>query len=135
MVLNTYYSSPTLGLDRFLSETLWNQSTTNDKYPHHNIIKVDDVNYHVELALAGFDKQDLSVELKDGKLTIEGKKENKESKDYLHQGISTRKFLKTFRLVDTLEIKDASFTNGILTVHLHNNLPEERKPKKIEIKG
>ena len=132
MVLNTYLSSPALGLDRFLSETYWNH---NDKYPHHNIVKVDDVNYRVELALAGFNKEDLTVELKDGKLTIEGKKEEKPDVEYLHQGISLKKFLKTFRLVDTIEIKEAEFTNGVLAIKLHNNLPKEKQPKKVTIKG
>ena len=130
MVHLSTWVNPALGLDRFFENMSFNYNTG---YPHHNIVKVDDLHYRVELALAGFDKKDLSVKLEDGRLTIEGKQEDKDV-EYVHHGISTRKFLKSFRLVDTIEIEDAEFTNGILSIKLSNNLPEEKKPQNIKIK-
>jgi len=107
-------------------------STTN--FPPHNIIKVDDYQYVVELAIAGFNKQEVTITLKDGLLEIKGQKNPDDAEiQYLHKGIGTRSFIKTIRLADTVEVKGADFKDGILRIALENVIPDAKKPRNIEI--
>jgi len=127
-----------LGFDRLFNELDSMLNTTLDhtqeKFPPHNIIKIDDEKYIVELAVAGFDEDEIDITVKDGVLSIEGaKKETKEEVNYLHKGIGTRAFKKTLKLVDTIEVHGAQYKNGILRVGLENVIPEEKKPRKVEI--
>jgi len=129
--LNTYYSS-FLGSDRLFHnfDTFFHDT---EKYPHHNIIKHNETDYVLELAVAGYNKNDLDVSLKKGILTIKGEKKVTGDVNYIHKGISTKKFIKNFHLVDTMEIQSAFCTDGVLIIKLHNNIPEDEKTKKIEI--
>lgn len=107
-------------------------STTN--FPPHNIIKLDDYQYVVELAIAGFNKQEVTITLKDATLEIKGQKNPEDSEiQYLHKGIGTRSFIKTIRLADTVEVKGADFKDGILRIALENVIPDAKKPRTIEI--
>ena len=111
-------------------------SSVVEKYPPHNIVKVDDYRYIVELAVAGFSKDEIEITSNDGKLIIKGEKYSTEddvAPEYLHKGISTRAFTKTIPLIDTIEIQGASYSNGILSIALENVVPESKKPRKIEI--
>jgi len=126
----------TVGFDNIINEldALLNAQTPASTFPPHNIIKVDDYQYIVELAIAGFNKQEVTITLKDGLLEIKGNK-NPDDVDvqYLHKGIGTRSFIKTIRLADTVEVKGAEFKDGILRVALENVIPESKKPRNIEI--
>ena len=125
-----------VGFDRIWNEldnALTNSVDTSNVFPRHNIIKISDEDYLIELALAGFDHDDLSVELEDGVLVISGEKDDG-SVEYLHKGISTKKFRRTFRLNENVEVKDAKFANGLLTIELVHRIPEEKQPLQIEIK-
>lgn len=102
-------------------------------FPPHNIIKVDDNRYVVEMAVAGFDKEDIDIELNDGTLVIRGEKKNKDEVNYLYRGIATRTFTKSIRLIDTIEVRGAEFKDGILKIGLENVIPDHKKPRKIEI--
>jgi molecular chaperone IbpA len=108
-------------------------------YPPYNIKKVADNKYVIELAVAGFGKQDLEMELKDGVLSIKGHTSldtvTKDGLDqtYLYKGIADRAFTRQFTLADTIEIKNAELINGMLKVWLENIIPEHKKPKKIDI--
>ena len=108
-------------------------------YPPYNIKKVSENKYVLELAVAGFGKQDLELELKDGVLAIKGQTTldtlTKDGVDttYLYQGIANRAFTRQFTLADTVEIKNAELINGMLKVWLENIIPEHKKPKKIDI--
>lgn len=102
-------------------------------FPPHNIIKVDDNRYVVEMAVAGFGKEDIDIELNDGTLVIRGEKKNKDEVNYLYRGIATRTFTKSIRLIDTIEVRGAEFKDGILKIGLENVIPEHKKPRKIEI--
>lgn len=102
-------------------------------FPPHNIIKVDDNRYVVEMAVAGFGKEDIDIELNDGTLVIRGEKKNKEEVNYLYRGIATRTFTKSIRLIDTIEVRGAEFKDGILKIGLENIIPEHKKPRKISI--
>lgn len=125
-----------VGFDRIWNELDTALTTSVDNtnvFPRHNIVKVNDESYIIELALAGYDHDDLSVELEEGLLVITGEKEDGEV-EYLHKGISTKKFRRTFRLADFVEVKDAKFVNGLLNIELVHIVPEEKKPQVIKIK-
>jgi len=124
-----------VGFDRIWNEldtALTNSVDNTNVFPRHNIVKVDDVSYIIELALAGYDHDDLTVELEEGLLVITGEKEDGEV-EYLHKGISTKKFRRTFRLADFVEVRDAKFANGLLSIELVHIVPEEKKPQSIKI--
>ncbi len=106
----------------------------NSNYPPYNIRKLDEDHYGIEMALAGFTEEDLDLTLEDGKLTISGKVTSKDEPDLVYKGISSKAFQKTFTLADTIEIDGAELTNGLLLVLLKNNIPDHKKPKKIEVK-
>ena len=103
-------------------------------YPPYNIKKTGDNNYVIELAVAGFAKQDIEIEFADDKLIIKGNTKDDESSDFLFTGIAARNFTRTFVLDDQIEIKDAAMLNGMLKIALERIIPDHKKPKKIEVK-
>ena len=121
-----------IGLDRVL-DRMREVTPGQNNYPPYNIVKVDEDNYAIELALAGFNEDEISIEVKDGVLTVEGRKDEETETKYLHKGISARQFRRAFTLADTIVVRDADFVNGILTIGLENVIPEEKKPRKISI--
>ena len=96
-------------------------------------MKIDDEKFLIELAVAGFTQEDISLEVKDGILKIRGAVGNDNEREYAHKGISSRKFEKSFRLSEFVVIDGADLENGILVVYARVELPEERRPRKIEI--
>lgn len=106
-------------------------------YPPYNIRKTGDNTYVIELAVAGFAKQDIEIELVDGKMVIRGNVKTDDSDNinsFLFKGIANRAFTRTFALDDYIEVKDAEMLNGMLRVFLERIIPEHKKPKKIEVK-
>jgi molecular chaperone IbpA len=101
-------------------------------YPPYNVKKIDEEHYTIEMAVAGFGKHNLDIELKDGVLSITGNTETEEG-DYLHKGIANRAFTRKFTIADTVEVKNAELTNGMLKIFLERFVPEEKKAKKIDI--
>ena len=111
-----------------------NNNLTTNEYPPYDIIKEGESNYTIELAVAGFKKDELSIQLKDNTLTIKGESNSKNSNgDYLHKNIARRSFSKDFTLAENIEIGDAEFEDGVLGVSLTHNIPEEQRPKEISI--
>ena len=104
----------------------------NDNYPPHNVVKIDEEKFLIELAIAGFKKTDIDIELKDGILKVKGEVEPSE-REYAYKGISSRKFEKSFRLSEFVVIDGADLEDGILVVYARVELPEEKRPRKIEI--
>ena len=104
-----------------------------DNYPPHNVVKVDDENFIIEMAVAGFSQDDIHVEVKDGILLVKAEKAEKDEREYAHKGISSRKFEKSFRLSEFVVIDGADLVNGILVVNARVEVPEERRPRKLEI--
>ena len=105
-------------------------------YPPYNINQVKDNDYKIEVALAGFDKKDIAVEAKDNTLTIRNKRENKTNEEVdgvLHKGIARRQFVRSFALGEDIKVNDAKLENGLLTVDLEREVPEEEKPRLIEV--
>ena len=119
--------------DRLFDEV--NVSTTN--YPPYNIIKSDDTNYSIEIAVAGFGKDDIEIETKENTLTIRSVEKDSELVDeveYLHKGISARAFKRSFTIADDVVVKGASYENGLLIISLERIIPEEKQPRLIKIK-
>lgn len=104
-------------------------------YPPYNIKKTGDNTYVIELAVAGFAKQDIEIELADGKMIVKGNVQSDDSNEnFLFKGIAARNFQRIFALDDQVEVKNAEMINGMLQVFLERIIPEHKKPKKIEVK-
>ena len=112
-----------------MSETMGRGSS----YPPYNIVKHDEDTYTVEMALAGFTRKEVSIQIKDGVLTVTGSKETKRDEEFVHRGIGMRDFKSEFVLADYVEVSKASFLDGILFIDLERRVPEEHKPKFIDI--
>jgi molecular chaperone IbpA len=113
--------------------SLQNMKTTGN-YPPYNIIQENEVECIIEMAVAGFSENDLDIEVANNKLTITGKKDVKlDDAKYRHQGIAYRNFTHSFALADHIEVNGASVNDGVLRIYLEQQIPEEFKPKKIEI--
>jgi molecular chaperone IbpA len=126
----------TLGFENFIRdvEAILNDTKPVSNFPPHNIIKADENKYVVELAVAGFAKDEIDIQVQEGNLTIRGeKKEGTPDIQYLHRGIGNRSFTKVITIADTIEVKGAEFKDGILRIGLENIIPEHKKPRKIEI--
>ena len=106
----------------------------NDGYPPHNVVRDGDQKYIIEMAVAGFNKKDIEIKVKEHILTIKGDRDKRREADaYVHKGISGRKFEKSFRLSEYTEVTGADLVDGILTVSLEVVLPAEKLPRKITI--
>ena len=107
---------------------------TQSNYPPYNIIKKDDNNYLIEVAVAGFSEGDIKVTVEQNVLNINAENSDEETTDeFVHRGISSRKFSRTFNLAEHIEIKAAKVENGILSLVLEREIPEQLMPKSIEI--
>jgi len=129
-----------VGFDSIFDDlTRISANQTNTNYPPYNIVKYDDNKFAIEVAVAGFREGDINITVEKNVLTIVGEKiETVDELDepetvYLHHGISSRSFNRTFTLADHVEVVDADVANGILTVTLERKVPEELQPKKIQI--
>lgn len=124
-----------VGFDRLFNEIEHLANRQEPTYPPHNIVKLEDDRYIVELAVAGFREHELDIDVHQNVLTISGQVEVDEDSpvEYLHKGISARKFKRSFTLSDHVEVKGAKLADGILSVYLQHEVPEEKKPRKIEI--
>ena len=122
----------TVGFDRLLNLL---ESASEQGYPPYNIERTDEDNYRVTLAVAGFAEKDLAVDVKDRVLTVSGKREEAEKSQpaLLHQGIAGRAFERSFQLAEHVEVKAARLENGLLHVDLERIVPEEKKPRRIQI--
>jgi len=109
---------------------------TTQTFPPYNIERTDENHYRITLAVAGFAEKDLTVEVVDGVLTVQGKRgEESDRSGYLYQGIAGRAFERRFQLAEHVEVKGAKLENGLLHVDLERTVPEEQKPRRITING
>jgi molecular chaperone IbpA len=125
-----------VGFDNVFDELMRHTaSQTGTNYPPYNVVKHSDDKFAIELAVAGFKDGDIDVTVEKNQLTVKGEKaiELNENVEYLHRGISARNFLRTWTLADHVEVVGAEVRDGILTVQLERQVPEEQKPKKIAI--
>lgn len=110
------------------------QTQRTSTYPPHNVLKVDDNRYVVEMAVAGFSRDEIEITTQDSNLTIKGEKsDSKPDVVYIHRGIGNRSFTKSLTLADTIEVRGAEFKDGILRIALEDVVPDAKKPRRIEI--
>ena len=109
-------------------------NATSTGFPPYNIHKGGDYNFAIEMALAGFSKDDIEIEIAEGLLTVRSVKENDENDSNIYRGISYRKFNRKFTLADDIVVNDASLENGMLRIDLERIVPDAKKPRKITIK-
>ena len=132
----TFFSTPLarqfVGFDSLFDELNALADRKEPNYPAYNIAKDDDEHYRIELALAGFSTDEITIQTEKGILTIEANKAE-ERGNYIHQGIAKRGFSKMFRLAEYMKVDDARFVDGILTVFLRREVPEADRPKQISI--
>ena len=126
-----------VGFDRILDlmdESLRYQPENN--YPPYNILRTGENSYRISLAIAGFKPEQISVTVQQNILVVAGRGNNEKAEhDYVHRGIAARDFERRFSLADFVEVKDATFEDGLLQIDLARELPEAMKPKRIEIRS
>jgi molecular chaperone IbpA len=121
-----------VGFDHLFKELEYTTKHSNDHYPPHNIVKIDDETFLIELAVAGFSEDELEVDVKERTLTVKGDHITK-GREFIHRGISTKKFRRTFRLSEYVEVHGANLVDGVLAIDLKIVIPEEMRPRKINI--
>lgn len=122
-----------LGFDRAFNALEFASNIPRPGYPPYNIRKVNDTGFMVEIAVAGFKKDELDITVADGRLTVTGNKQVETGKEYLYKGIADRTFIRDYQIADTIVVQNASILDGVLYIYLENIVPDEKKPKKIEI--
>jgi molecular chaperone IbpA len=134
--LNPFYRN-SVGVDRLFDRLMGQiDSGSNQNYPPYNIVKTGENSYEIQVAVAGFTQGEVTVNVNEGNLIITGEKQSTELPEghvYEHQGISARRFLRTFTLADYVEVTSAVSRDGILIVKLERQVPEAMKPKTIAI--
>lgn len=128
-----YPSSKFIGFDNLLDELLRSSPNLDSSYPRYNVIKSSEFTYRIEIALAGYTEENIDIEFKDRLLVINGFSDNDESVDYVHKGLSNKKFRREFKLAEHVVVDTASFVNGLLMIELRVEIPEEKRVKKIPI--
>lgn len=121
-----------VGFDHLFKELEYTATHAQDHYPPHNIIKTSDEDYLIELAVSGFSPEGIDVEVHQRTLTVTGE-HVKKGREYIHRGISTKKFKRTFRLSENVEVHGADILDGILAIKLKYVISEEMRPRKISI--
>ena len=129
-----YPRSGFIGFDHIFNQLENIHKHAKDTYPPHNVVKDEELKFIIEVAVAGFRKEHIDIQIKDHVLTITGERPARRDQDlYVHKGISARNWKKSFRLSEYTEVNGADLVDGILTVELEVILPEEKRPRKIEI--
>src|SRR5882762_1452728 len=139
LAMRNYDFSPlwrsTIGFDRLFDLAEAAQRAGEDNYPPYNIELLAEDRYQISLAVAGFSPDEISITAEQNVVTIEGSKAEKAEGEFLYRGISTRQFKRQFSLADYVQVKGATFDNGLLKVELIREIPEAMKPRRIGING
>ena len=137
--LNTFNTNKflpyTVGFDD-LFDRLFDLESNSTGYPPYDIIKLSDIKYRIDMALSGFNKNNIEVEMADGELTVKSKNldDSKLNKNFIHKGISERSFIRKFTLSEEIQVKTAEMNDGMLSIELEKIIPDHKKPKLISIK-
>ncbi|CFU98718.1 small heat shock chaperone IbpA [Yersinia pseudotuberculosis] len=124
-----------IGFDRLFNFLESGQNQSNGGYPPYNVELVDENNYRIAIAVAGFAEQELEITTQDNLLIVRGSHANEPAqRTYLYQGIAERNFERKFQLAEHIKIKGANLVNGLLYIDLERLVPESLKPRRIEIK-
>ena len=131
--LTPFYRN-SVGVDRLFDRiTKQLDGTTNNNYPPYDIVKTGDESYEIRLAVAGFRPGEIDIEFHEGSLTVRSNRQEQLEAEYLHHGISNRDFVRSWTLGEYVEVQEANFQHGILTIGLVRIVPESQKPRKIVI--
>ena len=122
-----------IGFDRVF-DAVQRVNTTEANFPPYNIKKIDDENYEIQIALAGFSKSELDITVEDGNLIVKGEQAETSKTEYLHKGIAERNFTRTWALADDVKVTGSFLNEGVLFIALVHEIPEEKKPQEIKIK-
>jgi len=124
-----------IGFDRIFNDFENRHVSATTNYPPYNVLKHDDDHFEIEVAVAGFDREDVTVEVDQNQLIIKGQRTKEEDiGKYIHRGLAARDFERVFTLMDHMEVGEAELTNGILSVKITRVVPEALKPRSIIIK-
>ena len=123
-----------VGFDEMFKRLDKIHSQPQGNYPPYNIVKLDEDQFVIEIAAAGFSKKDFSIDLKDLSLRVKAGKDEELSKDFIHQGIAARSFERVFALAEHVKVKEATYSDGILAIKLVREIPEAEKPIQIKVK-
>ena len=125
----------TVGFDHFVDmfDNIFTNQVSQESYPPFNIEKIDDENYRISIAAAGFSQEDFSIEVENQQLKVGVETAQKEQNSFLHKGIAQRSFEKRFKLADHVHVTSASYEHGMLNINLVKEIPEALKPRRIEI--
>jgi molecular chaperone IbpA len=124
-----------IGFDRIFNDLEQRHLSSPNNYPPYNIIKHDNEQFEIEVAVAGFDREDIAIEVDQNQLIIKGRRLKDDDPDkYLYRGLAARDFDRVFTLADYIEVGEAELTNGILRVKLTRVIPDTLKPRTIAIK-
>jgi len=120
-----------VGFDQY-----FNNTRTHSNYPPHNIVKYSDSDYAIEVAVAGFSKEEITVEVDQDQLVVRGVKSeaDTDTKEYLHRGLAARNFEQNWTLAEYMEVREAEVTDGMLIVRIERIMPEALKPRQIVVK-
>ena len=124
-----------VGFDRVFDLLESARVTASDNWPPYDIIKKGDDDYRITMAVAGFSQEDLNITHERNMLVVVGQRSVDDDNQYLHRGIAGRAFERRFELADHVKVTGASLVNGLLTIDLKREIPEEMKPRRIEIAG
>src|ERR1700752_729250 len=137
--MRTYDLNPlwrsTIGFDRLFALLDETQHRTEDNYPPCNVERLGEDRYQISLAVAGFSADEIAITAEQSVLTIEGRKSEKQQREFLYQGISSRPFKRQFNLAGYVQVKGAAFDNGRLQIELVREILEAMKPRRISIDG
>jgi len=130
------YRRSTIGFDRFF-DLLENSGLGqgSESYPPFDLIQVDNNHYRINLAVAGFTRDEIDISAQQNQLIVTGKKADDDKIDYIHRGIANRQFERRFGLADFIKVTDAAFNDGLLSIDLVREIPEAMRPRKISIGG
>jgi len=123
-----------VGFDR-LFDMLENSSFSGENYPPFDLIKLDDNRFRIEVAVAGFRRDEIDITSQQNQLVISGRRSDDEGSNYVHRGIANRSFERRFALADHIQVRGAHLKDGMLSIDLVREVPEAMKPRKIEIGG
>jgi len=124
----------TIGFDDLFNQFDHHVDNRSNSFPPYNIVKgKDDLNWKIEMALAGYNKKDIEVKYADNTITIKSTHKDEDDKDTIHRGIAKRHFTRSFTTADDVEVKGAEMADGMLSIALEKILPEGKKPRTIDI--
>ena len=123
-----------IGFGRDIQRMKQNTEIFSTNYPPHNLIKINDDSYLIELAVAGFSKEEIDVSVHGNQIDVHGLKLDEEESSFVHKGIASRSFRKFFALGEYMEVTGASLKDGLLQITIDRIVPEDKKPKHIKIK-